>query len=144
MIGIIVSGHGRFANGLNSAIQLIAGNQKDFVEVNFEHEVDQLNEDLKNAIESLKDCEGIIVFTDLAGGSPFKTASMLATQYKNIEVIAGTNLPMLAEVVMSRAFISDLSSLVNTALNTGKEQVTRLDLESLLSDNEEEEPEEGI
>lgn len=128
MVGIIVTGHGRFASGLTSSIDLIAGPQEKYVAVNFEQEVDQLTADLTNAIESLQDCDGIIVFSDLAGGSPFKTAVIVSQSYKNIEIVAGTNLPMLAEVVMARQFGMDLESLVNTALNTGKDQIIRFEL----------------
>ena len=63
MVGIIVTGHGRFASGLTSSIDLIAGPQEKYVAVNFEQEVDQLTADLTNAIESLQDCDGIIVFS---------------------------------------------------------------------------------
>ena len=48
MVGIIVTGHGRFASGLTSSIDLIAGPQEKYVAVNFEQEVDQLTADLTN------------------------------------------------------------------------------------------------
>ena len=131
MVGIIVTGHGRFATGLTSSINLIAGPQENYVAVDFEQEVDQLQADLTAAIESLKDCEGIIVFSDLAGGSPFKTAVLIAQSYQNVEVIAGTNLPMLAGVVMARQFGMDTETLVNTALNTGKDQITRFEMSQI-------------
>ena len=55
-------------------------------------------------------------------------SSVVSQSYKNIEIVAGTNLPMLAEVVMARQFGMDLESLVNTALNTGKDQIIRFEL----------------
>lgn len=137
MVGIIVTGHGRFADGLTSAIDLIAGPQKDYVAVNFEHEVDELKADLTAAIESLQACEGIIVFADLQGGSPFKTAVELSVGYKNIEILAGSNLPMMAEIVMARTFGMDLDTLAGMAVNTGKDQVTRFDMATLMADDDE-------
>ena len=139
MVGIIITGHGQFAKGFTSAIELIAGPQEKYIAVNFENEVDQLTTDLTNAIESLQDCDGILVFSDLAGGSPFKTAALLAAQHGNMEVIAGTNLPMLAEIVMARTFGMDLETLTNMAINTGKDQIVRFDLASLLNDSQNDE-----
>ncbi len=145
MVGIIVTGHGRFADGMTSCIELIAGKQENYVAVNFENEVDQLTEDLKQAIESLKDCEGILVFCDLAGGSPFKTVALLSQEYENIEVIAGTNMPMIAEIAMARSFGTDLASLVDMAINTGKDQVVHFDIDALkVQDESDEDFSDGI
>ncbi len=47
MIGIIVTGHGRFAQGLKSAIEVIAGEQRKFIAVNFEKEVKELEQGLR-------------------------------------------------------------------------------------------------
>lgn len=136
-VGIIVTGHGRFAEGITSSINLIAGPQENYAAVNFEHEVDELESDLNAAIQSLKDCSGIIIFTDLAGGSPYKTAAMIAANYENVEIIAGTNLPMLAEIVMSRSFMDDVKSMAEMAVNTGKDMISRFDLESIMGSAEE-------
>ena len=118
MVGIILTGHGRFADGLTSSVDLIAGPQKDYVAVNFEHEVDELTTDLNAAFDQLQDCDGVIVFTDLQGGSPFKTAVELSVSRENVEIIAGTNLPMLAEVIMARSMGLDLDTLAGMAINT--------------------------
>lgn len=137
-VGIIVTGHGRFAEGITSSINLIAGPQENYAVVNFEHEVDELESDLVSALQSLKDCSGVIIFTDLAGGSPYKTAAIVAQNFENVEIIAGTNLPMLAEIVMARSFMDDASSLAEMAVNTGKDMISRFDMASLLGSTEEE------
>ena len=126
MIGIIVTGHGNFGSGLTSSLKLIAGEPADYQYVDFlaEYSVEDLERELAKAMEALKDCEGILVLSDLAGGSPFKTAATLA-QGKNVEVIGGSNLPMLIEMSMARNFITDLSALTDMAVNTGKDQVVR-------------------
>ena len=141
MVGIILTGHGRFADGLTSSVDLIAGPQKDYVAVNFEHEVDELTTDLNAAFDQLQDCDGVIVFTDLQGGSPFKTAVELSVSRENVEIIAGTNLPMLAEVIMARSMGLDLDTLASMAINTGKDQVTRFELASIMGDDQDEDNE---
>ena len=142
MIGIILTGHGRFGEGLYSSMELIAGPQDFFKVVNFEHEPDELEKDLRDAIDSLKECEGIIVFTDLAGGSPFKISAVLAEEKGNIRVIVGTNLPMLMEVALTRNKENDLEVLTDLAVNTGKDQVYCFSLTE--SDDQTEEFEDGI
>lgn len=138
MVGIIVTGHGRFADGFTSSIKLIAGEQQDYIPVYFEHEVDELEADLRAAIDSLSECEGILVFTDLQGGSPFKTAFEISLTNPKLEVISGTNLPMVAEVIMARKFGMGVKDLANMAINTGKEQIVLLDKEALMADDEDE------
>ncbi|MDO4500805.1 MAG: PTS galactosamine/N-acetylgalactosamine transporter subunit IIA [Erysipelotrichaceae bacterium] len=124
MVGLIVTGHGHFATGLTSSIDLIAGPQENYVAVDFDgNGTDKLEADLKAAFETLKDCEGILVFSDLAGGSPFRTAALVSAGIPNVKVLAGTNLPMLCEIAMGRTFINDVEMLVSSALATGKDGV---------------------
>ena len=62
---------------------------------------------------------------------------MISQEYENVEVIAGTNLPMVCEISLARTFGMDLQSLVNTALSVGPEQITRFDASTLAADTEE-------
>ncbi len=129
MIGLIVTGHGHFATGLTSSIDLIAGPQENYVAVDFDGEgTDKLEADLKAAVEKLSNCDGIIVFSDLAGGSPFKTAVLVTSTNEKVKVLAGTNLPMLCEIAMARTMIDDLDTLVSSALNTGKDGVIQFEM----------------
>ena len=91
-------------------------------------------------MDELKDCEGILVFADLMGGTPFKTAVEVGFPRGNVNVLAGTNLPMLLEIVMSRKFIEDLEDLTQTALEVGAEGVARYAFQKV----EDVEPEDGI
>lgn len=132
MVGLIVTGHGHFATGLTSSLDLIAGPQKNYVAVDFEqnHTTEDLEANLKAAFETLKDCDGIIVFSDLPGGSPFKVAVTVGLAYNNVNVLAGTNLPMLCEIAMARGFIEDANSLTEMAINTGKDQVVKFEMKA--------------
>lgn len=127
MIGLIVTGHGNFATGITSALKLIAGDLEKYEAVDFlpEYSITDLERELHKAFDALKDCDSILVLSDLGGGSPFKTAVTIGYPKGNVEVLAGTNLPMLLEVNMARSFASELSDLVATAMNTGKDQVVR-------------------
>lgn len=142
MIGLVVTGHGNFASGLTSSLKLIAGEAEKYVAVDFlaEYSVEDLERELNKAFDELKDCEGILVLSDLGGGSPFKTAVTAGYPKGNIEVVAGTNLPMLIEVNMARKFIEELDALTNMALSTGKDQVLRYEFKPIEQDI----PEDGI
>lgn len=131
MIGIIVTGHGNFATGLLSAIKLIAGTPEKLVAVDFNQEdsTDDLELNLKNAIKELEDCEeGILIFSDVMEGYPYKISVELHERKKvdvPFHVIAGTNLGMLMEINMGRGIIKDLNSLADLAVETGKAQIVR-------------------
>ena len=90
--------------------------------------------------DELKECQGILVCSDLAGGSPFKTAVEVGFPRGNVEVVAGSNLPMLIEVNMGRQFVEELGMLTDMAVNTGKDQVMRYEFKPV----EQAEPTDGI
>lgn len=142
MIGIIVTGHGNFATGLTSSLELIAGPQENYEVVDFVEEdgVEQLSAKLNVALDALSDTDGILVLSDLAGGSPFKTAVVCSIDRPNVEVIAGVNLPLLIEASLTKAFQEDVQSFAQSLLLTGKDQILKFELE----EKEEVEIEDGI
>ena len=130
MIGLIVTGHGHFASGMTSSINLIAGAQENYIAVDFDWEgTEKLENDLKEAIDKLSNCEGIIIFSDLAGGSPFKTAVLLTFDKSNIKVISGTNLPRLGEISKARMMNDTFDDLIDLAINTGKDGVKLFEMD---------------
>ena len=137
MIGLIVTGHANFGSGMTSSVNLIAGEQEAYRYVDFlpTYGTEELTEEIAKAMDELKDCEGIIIFTDLMGGSPFNVAASLGHGKENVRIVAGTNLPMLVEIVMSRKFMD-----VESVLETGKEQVTKYEFKQVVQ----EESEDGI
>jgi hypothetical protein len=141
MIALIVTGHGNFATGICSALKLIAGDNEHILAVDFEaqHNIRNLENNLKTAFDSLKDVGSIVVFSDIAGGSPFKSASELKYKYsdKDIEVVAGANLPMLIEAFMLMNIYNDASDMAKALVETGKSQVMRLELKEHKDDVEE-------
>lgn len=141
MVGLLVTGHGHFATGLGSALQLIAGTADNLAFVDFEadHSTDTLTENLNRALDGLKGCDGVLVLADLAGGSPFKAAveCKFARPDQNIEVVAGTNLSMLVEgFVMMGAYTSPLD-MSDALIPAGKNYIVRFELEEHKDDGDE-------
>lgn len=131
MVGILITGHGHFATGFGSSLQLITGITENVALVDFEadHSTDTLKENLHKAMDSLNECDGILVLVDLAGGSPFKNAVECKYERLNqkIEVIVGTNLPMLVEGGMMMAAYDDPLELAETLIVTGKDCIVRFE-----------------
>ncbi|ASW42280.1 PTS galactosamine/N-acetylgalactosamine transporter subunit IIA [Clostridium isatidis] len=140
MIGLIISGHGNFATGLRSSLKLIAGSPSNVEYIDFEE--NDSTEDLKKkyytALQNLNNCDSILALSDLAGGSPFKTLVEVKTEIeKPMEVIGGTNLPMLLEISMMKDIIDDLNSLSESIIEIGRNAVIKFELK-VHEDNEDE------
>lgn len=142
MLGLLVTGHGHFATGLNSSLELIAGAQPNVALVDFEadHSIEILKDNLTKALDSLKEYDGVLVLSDLPGGSPFKTAVELKYERMDqpIEVIAGTNLPLLiASSTMTSVFDNPLD-LAEAMIPEGKDSIVRFELAAKVEEDEEE------
>ena len=124
MVGIIITGHANFALGMMSAIKLVFGSPENLKIVNFgeEDSTDILENNIKIAIHELKECDGLLCFTDIAGGTPFQVASRLSIEEAEMRVISGTNLPMLLGVLSERDGMN-LHELAEYALEVGREEV---------------------
>ena len=131
MIGCILTGHGTFANGLADALSMIAGDQDYFIPVPFiEAGAASYPETLASTISDLLDqTDGVLIFCDLLGGTPFNQAMMLSQNYNNVEVVTGTNLPMLLETLSLRLANTTLTDLLQTALESGIAGVSHKTLE---------------
>ena len=132
MIGLVVTGHGHFADGLHTSAKMIAGENENVKYVNFEDgmSTETLAEKLSAAYNELAACDGIVVLSDLPGGSPFKTAVEVSMNHpdKQIVVLAGTNLPMIVTGVTMIDFEEDPAALAEELLTTGKEFMVRFQL----------------
>ena len=136
MIGLLVTGHANFGTGITSSVNLIAGEQEAYKAVDFlpTYSTEDLTREITKALDELKECEGVIIFTDLMGGTPFNVSAQIGHGKDNIRIVAGTNLPMLVEIVMSRKFMDNLDELVDSVLETGKEQVTKYEFKQVVQE----------
>jgi len=127
MIGMLLTGHGHFADGMMSSMHMIAGNVEYCEAVNFEEteSTEQLEVKLNAAFDKFKDLDGIIVCCDLLGGSPFKSSVVLSLARKNIEIIAGANLPLLLEMSFARLNATDVTELADTLVDTARGSIVR-------------------
>ena len=127
MLGIILTGHGGFASGMEKAMKQILGEQSQFAAIDFPEtsSTARLTAQLEEAVAELDGTEGIIFLTDLLGDTPFRVASTLAMQQSGREVITGTNLQLLLEMVMERDGLSSEAFRLQ-ALECGHRGLTSL------------------
>ena len=100
MIGILVVTHGNLGKELLKSAELIVGTQNNTLALGLFHgdSIDQFREKVIDAVESLDDGDGVLIFADLYGGSP---SNIIALSMKEIcerhitECITGVNLPMV-------------------------------------------------
>ena len=120
MIGIVLCGHGQFASGLYSSIHLIAGEQEAFQTVDFSEEMgsELLQEKLAAAVKAVDQHQGVVIFTDIPGGTPFNQAVMFSIKKEDVKVVSGTNLPALLEGCFNRE--TSLESFIAKILESGK------------------------
>ncbi|HEM6717171.1 PTS sugar transporter subunit IIA [Citrobacter koseri] len=144
MLGIILTGHGGFASGMEKAMKQILGEQSQFIAIDFPEASTTalLTSQLEQAVGELDDREDIVFLTDLLGGTPFRVASTLALQKPGREVITGTNLQLLLEMVLEREGLTS-EAFRQQALECGHRGLTSL-VDELGRCREENTIEEGI
>lgn len=152
MIGMIITGHGLFATGIEKAVERIIGDQPQVAYVDFPVEIntDMLNQQMIEAIERVNNGNGVLFFTDLLGGTPFRAAALLAQKQTGIEVLAGINLQMTLEIMLERdCKKTTLADFRELALKCGHKGLTSLHeqmkaKEEKVSNDEEDKDEDGI
>lgn len=103
MIGIVLVTHGRLAEEFRSAVEHVVGRQEGFetVSIGPEDDMEQRRQDIVAAVERADSGAGVIVLTDMFGGTPSNLA-ISVMEAGRIEVIAGMNLPMLIKLTSVR------------------------------------------
>jgi len=123
MIGILICCHGEMAAGVKNAAELIVGPQPKFEAVGISPSQGRsdLKKAIKSAIAALDPAQGILILTDLPGGTPCNEAAMLLQP--NFRMVAGFNLPLLLKVLLSRQSESDIAALTDHAAQYGAEHI---------------------
>ena len=99
MIGVVVVTHGQLATELVNAAEMIVGDLPHItaVSIGWHEDVNDAREDIAQAIERVQTGDGVLLLTDMFGGTPSNLAMSFLVQGK-VEVITGVNLPMLIKL----------------------------------------------
>jgi mannose PTS system EIIA component len=103
VIGVVVVTHGQLATELVNAAEMIVGDLPQFtaVSIGWHDDVNDAREDIAQAIERVRGEEGVLLLTDMFGGTP-SNLGMTFLETDHVEVITGVNLPMLIKLASLR------------------------------------------
>lgn len=103
MIGLVLVTHGKLAVEFRSALEHVVGPQQNIetVSIGPDDDVDRRRQDILTAIGRVNQGDGVILLTDMFGGTPSNLAISVMEEGK-IEVVAGVNLPMLIKLASVR------------------------------------------
>lgn len=135
MVGFVLVSHGGMAEGMLEAIQMIIGmtDQLEALGLKEEDSPEGLMDLIQESVNRVDTGDGVLLFTDLFGATPFNASARLAMMLGDgVEVICGMNLPMLLELVMQREG-ETLASLVDMAVENGKNGVLHFDKPPLIN-----------
>jgi mannose PTS system EIIA component len=123
MIGIVVVAHFNVAREMVAATELIVGKQQQFryVDIFPDEEVDKIKKMLTEAIKDADTGEGVVILTDMFGGTP-SNISLSFLEEGKVEVVTGTNLPMLIKLVTYRQG-REIGELASFIANYGKKNI---------------------
>ena len=124
MIGLVIVTHGRLAEEFLDAMEHVVGPQKSVVPISIgpDDDMERRRRDILKAVSGVDDGQGVIVLTDMFGGTPSNLAISVMEQTR-AEVIAGLNLPMLIKLASIRGR-ETLQTCVASAQDAGRKYIS--------------------
>lgn len=103
MIGMVLVTHGRLAEEFIAATEHVVGAQDNVraISIGPDDDMEQRRKDIMEAVSAVNDGDGVVLLTDMFGGTPSNLAISMMDQGE-VEVIAGMNLPMLIKLATVR------------------------------------------
>ncbi|VEN75115.1 PTS fructose transporter subunit IIA [Candidatus Desulfarcum epimagneticum] len=105
MIGIVIVTHRRLGEALIDAAEFIAGAKQEAIEsvsINLIEDADALRKKIADSIGNVASPKGVLVLTDMFGGTPSNLSYSLLEEGR-VEVVSGVNLPMVIKALRARS-----------------------------------------
>lgn len=124
MIGLVFVTHGRLAEEFRAALEHVVGPQDklETVSIGPDDDMELRRKDILETITRVDDKDGVILLTDMFGGTPSNLAISIM-DHSRIEVIAGINLPMLIKLATIRGE-ANLEDAVLAAQDAGRKYIS--------------------
>ncbi|MEO8242618.1 MAG: PTS fructose transporter subunit IIA [bacterium] len=128
MIGIVIVAHGGLAREYMSAVEHVVGPQLDMKAIAIEDDCDRGRKqaEICAAANAVDHGEGVVVVTDMFGGSPSNLSLLACAGGPERRIIYGANLPMLIKLAKSRSL--GVKDAVAAALDAGRKYINSFDL----------------
>ena len=123
MIGLVIVTHGSLAVEFRAALEHVVGPQEAIqtICIGPDDDIERRRDDIRKAVEAVDSGTGVILLTDMFGGTPSNLAISMLREDK-VEVLAGVNLPMLIKLAEARRTAS-LSEAALKAKDAGKRYI---------------------
>jgi PTS system mannose-specific IIA component len=123
MIGMVLVTHGHLATEFRAALEHVVGPQKQIetITIGPEDDMELRRQDILKAISDVDTGQGVVLLTDMFGGTPSNLAISVMTG-ELVEVVAGINLPMLIKLASVRD-VSTLGQAVIQAQDAGRKYI---------------------
>ena len=123
MIGIVLVTHGNLARDFIAVAEHVVGKQQHILPICIEPDdvIESRREDIIAAVKAVDNGAGIVILTDMFGGTPSNLA-ISVMGIENVEVIAGINLPMIIKLISVRSSLP-LMQAVLTAQESGRKYI---------------------
>ena len=123
MIGIVLVTHGHLATEFRAALEHVCGPQSQLATITIgpDDDMESRRKDIIAAIATVESGSGVVVLTDMFGGTPSNLA-ISVMDGAHVEVVAGANLPMLIKLASVRDEAS-LDQAVTQAAEAGRKYI---------------------
>lgn len=123
MIGLVLVTHGRLADEFVAATEHVVGADADRLHglLRADDDMEKRRQDIIDAVAAVDGGDGVIVLTDMFGGTPSNLAISILDR-AHVEVIAGVNLPMLIKLASVRE-TEPLAKAVASAQDAGRKYI---------------------
>ncbi len=124
MIGLVLVTHGDLGKEFLRAVEHVHGEQKHALSISIgpDDDMEKRREDILDAVNKVQSGQGVILLTDMFGGTPSNLALSMMEKSR-VEVLAGVNLPMLIKLVSVRA-THTIDDAVREAQEAGRKYIT--------------------
>ncbi|MDR2395947.1 MAG: PTS sugar transporter subunit IIA [Endomicrobium sp.] len=124
MIKIAVVAHGNLAKSLVDAAELIVGSQENLYAISNgkNGSLEYLQDKIKNFLSDVIDKDGILILTDMMGGSPNNASCKMFDTF-NVEIISGVNLPMLLSAIFASKNAENILQLSQKVFTESKKSI---------------------
>ena len=123
MIGLVIVTHGRLAVEFRAALEHVVGPQSQIetITIGPDDDVEKRRHEIIEAVKRVDTGDGVVILTDMFGGTPSNLA-ISAMNGREVEVIAGINLPMLIKLASVRCE-RELADAVLCAKDAGRKYI---------------------
>jgi len=124
VIGALIVTHGKLAHELLAAAQKIEANVGviEAVPLEWTDTVDEAREKIRLALERIGTDNGVIIFTDMFGGTP-SNISLSFLEKDRVEIVTGVNLPMIVKFATMQQDAKDVTGLAHVISEKGSKAI---------------------